>query len=62
MEPINPNSLISLLSDLINLKTELSTKDNGVTVKDKEKELNHGLMEVSMKDIGKIIKLMEKVD
>lgn len=48
--------------DLINLKMEPFTKDNGVMDRDKEKELNHGPMEVFMKDIGKIIKPMVKED
>lgn len=62
MDPNNNNLQICLPQDLINLKTELCTKVNGVMDRDKEKEHNHGLMEVFMKDIGKTIKLMVKAD
>jgi hypothetical protein len=40
----------------------LFIRDNGVMVKDKEKENKVGLMVVSMKDTGKTIKPMAEVD
>jgi hypothetical protein len=46
----------------MNLKMVLYILDNGNTDLDMEKENNYGKMEASMKDIGEIIWLMERVD
>lgn len=48
--------------DPMNLRMEQSILANGKMVIDMEKENNFGMMVLSMKDIGKIILLMEKVD
>lgn len=57
-----PNSKTYPFLDHMNSKMVPFIKDNGVMDKDKEKVLKAGLMEVSMKDIGKLIKPMEKED
>jgi len=46
----------------MNLKMVLFTLDNGKMVLDMGKVNNIGMMDLSMKDIGEIIWLMEKVD
>lgn len=47
---------------LMNLKMEQYIKDSGKLVSDMVEENNTGMMVLSMKDIGKIIWLVEKVD
>lgn len=46
----------------MNLKMEQYIKDSGKLVSDMVEENNTGMMVLSMKDIGKIIWLVEKVD